>query len=58
MNPELAGILRHILTVAGTALVAKGYVDSGQLELIVGAVVTVLSVALSVFSKRKSPAVL
>jgi hypothetical protein len=54
MNSEvLGGIVRHILTALGGILVTKGYVEAGQVELIVGAVATLAGVAWSIFAKKK-----
>lgn len=50
----LNGIVRHILTAAGGALVTRGYVGEAQLELAVGAVITLAGVIWSAIAKRKS----
>ena len=50
----LNGILRHILTAAGGALVTKGYVGEAQIELAVGALVTLAGVIWSAVAKRKA----
>jgi len=49
----LNGIVRHILTAAGGALVAKGMIGEGELELVVGAIITLAGVAWSAIAKRK-----
>jgi hypothetical protein len=46
-------IIRHILTSAGTVLVAKGYIDAGAFEAIVGGVLAVVGLAWS-FSDKKA----
>jgi hypothetical protein len=52
MNPMLFGLLRHVLTMAGGYLVAKGYVSEGDVETIVGATIALAGVAWSAFDKR------
>ena len=49
----LNGIVRHILTAAGGALVTKGMLGEGELELVVGAVITLAGVVWSAFAKKK-----
>ena len=58
MGPEkrdsvLNGIIRHVLTAAGGALTTKGYVDAGELELLVGAAITIIGVVWSAIAKRR-----
>ena len=50
----LNGIVRHILTAAGGALVTKGYFADTELELAVGAIITLAGVIWSAFAKRKA----
>lgn len=45
-------LIRQILTVAGTALVAKGYVHASDIEPVIGALLTIVSVVWSVADKR------
>jgi hypothetical protein len=52
MNPMLFGLLRHVLTMAGGYLVAKGYVSEGDVETIAGATIALAGVAWSAFDKR------
>lgn len=40
-------IVRHLLTSAGTVLVAKGYVDAGAFDAIVGGVLAAVGLAWS-----------
>lgn len=49
----LNGIVRHILTAAGGALVTKGMLGEAQLELAVGAIVTLAGVVWSAIAKKK-----
>ena len=49
----LNGIVRHILTAAGGALVAHGSIAESELELAVGAIITLAGVIWSAFAKRR-----
>lgn len=49
----LMGLLRHGLTIAGTAAVARGYTDESTATAIAGGVVAAASVAWSVVDKKK-----
>jgi hypothetical protein len=37
MKPALMALIRQVLTVAGTALVTKGYVEASEVEPLIGA---------------------
>jgi hypothetical protein len=50
----LNGIVRHILTALGGALTTKGYIGEGELELAVGAIVTIIGVVWSAVAKRRA----
>lgn len=50
------GLIRHLMTAGGGILAAKGYVDSGTVETVVGAVITLLGALWSVYDKKKEPA--
>ena len=52
LKPAILAIIRQVLTVAGTALVAKGYVQASEVEPLIGALLTVGSVIWSVADKR------
>lgn len=52
LKPAILALFRQILTVAGTALVAKGYVEATQVEPLIGALLTIGSVVWSVADKR------
>ena len=52
LKPAILAIVRQILTVVGTALVAKGYVEASDIEPLVGALLTIGSVVWSVADKR------
>ena len=49
----LNGIVRHILTAAGGALVTKGMLGETELEMVVGAVITIAGVLWSAVAKKK-----
>lgn len=50
------GLIRHILTTAGGALVAKGAIDETGKEAIIGGLIAVAGVIWSVWSKKQPPA--
>lgn len=52
LKPAILALIRQVLTVAGTALVAKGYVEASQVEPLIGAMLTIGSVVWSVVDKR------
>ena len=52
LKPAILALIRQILTVAGTALVAKGFVQASEVEPVVGAVLTIGSVIWLVADKR------
>lgn len=49
----ILSVLRHVLTSAGAVMVAKGYVDSGTFEAIVGGVLALVGLGLSFQDKAK-----
>lgn len=52
LKPAILALIRQVLTVLGTALVSKGYVEASEIEPLIGAVLTVGSVIWSVADKR------
>jgi hypothetical protein len=48
MNPNVASLIRHILTAAGGFLVAKGIASAEQIAEIVGALITVVGIGWSI----------
>lgn len=52
LKPAIIALMRQILTVAGTALVAKGYVRASDIKPVIGALLTISSVIWSVADKR------
>ena len=54
MNSEaVLGIIRHVITTAGGALVANGTIDANQLNTGAGALVVLVGIIWSVVAKRK-----
>ena len=49
---QTLGIVRHVLTGLGTLLVYKGVLSVDNMELIVGSVLTIVSVIWSIKSKK------
>ncbi len=52
LKPAILALIRQVLTVAGTALVAKGYVQASEMEPLIGAFLTIGSVVWSVADKK------
>jgi hypothetical protein len=52
LKPAIFALIRQVLTVAGTALVAPGYVQASDIEPMIGALLTISSVVWSVADKR------
>jgi hypothetical protein len=52
IKPAILALIRQVLTVVGTALVAKGYVQASEVEPLIGALMTIGSVIWSVADKR------
>jgi hypothetical protein len=50
---EILGLVRHTLTFVGGILVAKGFLEAGLMQEVIGAVMTLTGVVLSVLNKRK-----
>lgn len=50
-------IIRHALTTAAGALVAKGLVDASMSDQVVGALMTLSTVAWSIIEKMKATSV-
>ena len=51
LKPAVLALIRQVLTVAGTALVAKGYVQASDMEPVIGALLTIGSLVWSVADK-------
>jgi len=56
MNDNLQSVIRAILTSAAGVLVADGYLTSGQLQIVIGAVIALASVAWSIYSNKQTRA--
>ena len=55
MNAEIVGgIVRHALTSVGGYFVATGALDAGTLETGIGAVVTLVGLGWSIWTKTKT----
>ena len=52
LKPAILALIRQVLTIAGTALVAKGFVQASDVEPLIGALLTIGSVVWSVADKR------
>lgn len=48
----LLGFVRHVLTLGGGVLIAKGYADDAMVNELVGALVTVIGFGWSFFNKK------
>lgn len=53
MNPNIASIIRHILTAAGGFLVAKGLASADQVGEVAGAIATIAGVGWSIKNNIK-----
>ena len=51
-KPVFMGVVRHVLTTAGGALVAKGSVSASDMEVIIGAVMTLAGLAFSMMKNK------
>ncbi len=55
MNRDvILGLVRHVLTIGGGFLIAKGVVDAPGLDTVVGALVTIIGVVWSIFDKKQA----
>ena len=52
LRPAMLALVRQMLTVVGTTLVAKGYLNASDIEPVIGALLTIGSVVWSVADKR------
>ena len=53
LKPAILAIVRQVLTIAGTALVAKGFMQASDVEPLIGALLTIGSLIWSVADKRR-----
>ena len=49
----ILGIIRHCLTFGGGLLVTNGYLDNGDVELAVGAIITIGGIVWSAIDKKQ-----
>lgn len=54
LKESVLGLVRHALTTAGGFLAAQGTIEASEVELAVGAIVTLIGVVWSVLTKRKA----
>ncbi len=52
IKPEVAGLIRHLLTTAGGSLMANGWLTASDVDMIAGAIATLVGVAWSILHKR------
>lgn len=52
MNSVWAGIIRHALTALGGGLVATGNISEGDLQSVIGAIITIGGVVASYLKNR------
>ena len=53
LKEAVLGVIRHTLTAVGGYLVAKGALDVGTVETVIGAAVTLIGVVWSVYQKKE-----
>jgi len=56
MNEKIQSTLRAVLKVLGTVLVTKGIMQEGQIEPVIGAVLTLVGVVWGIMSAHKKDA--
>ena len=49
------GLVRHLITIAGGALVSKGYVDASTVEQLSGVALSIAGIAWSAYAKQNTP---
>lgn len=50
---QARGIVRHLLTTAGGMLASKGYIETSEVEIIVGGLVAIIGAVWSVLAREK-----
>lgn len=53
-NDIVLGLVRHLLTAGGGALVTKGVLTAPDVDTAVGAIIALVGVVWSVFAKKKN----
>ena len=56
VKEAIFGIIRHVLTTVGGAVVGSGYINSDEYSQGVGAVLTLVGIVWSVVNKKKAVA--
>ena len=56
MNDQIAGVVRHVLTSLGGALVAGGYLTSEEWTAVAGALAVLIGIVWSILVKRATGA--
>lgn len=51
MKEKVFGLVRHILSIAGGILVAKGVIDEGLLQEAIGGIMSIVAIGWSIGSK-------
>lgn len=54
MKEAIGTMIRAVLKIGGGALVAKGIADEGQVEAVIGAIVTIVGVIWGIVEAKKS----
>ena len=47
-------LVRTVLQMAGAALVTRGYLDDGSMQIVVGALMTLITTGYSLYIRRKA----
>lgn len=53
MKDQVLGLIRHALTFVGGVIVAKGLVDEGMFQEVLGGIMTLVGAGWSIASKKK-----
>lgn len=53
MKEATLGVIRHVLTTAGGAMVTAGHLDGSQAQQIAGGIVAVIGVLWSIWEKSR-----
>lgn len=53
MKDQVLGLIRHALTFVGGVIVAKGLVDEGMFQEVLGGIMTLVGAIWSIASKKK-----
>lgn len=53
-DSTIRGLLRHFCTIIGAYLLHKGWIDGGDVEAVIGALIALGSIGWSFYSKRQA----